>query len=67
MSGQNKHENVMIRKKFKKSPNYRCCGKPIGNINKESKGYNCTYPMVWKRYDHKFWNNKIIYLFGDIF
>lgn len=57
--GQNKHENVMIRKKFKKSLNYKCCGKPTGNKNKESRHYNCTYPMVYKKYDCKIWNKQM--------
>lgn len=54
MESRNKHESTLIRKKFRKSVNYRCCGKPTGNMNKTrhcSMNACCTYPMVWKRYD----------------
>lgn len=66
MVSENKHDSIMIRKKFKKSYNYKCCLKPTGNINKESRGYNCTYPMVYKRYDKKFWNKQTCKTHDDV-
>ena len=58
MTGTNKHENILIRKKFKKSDNYICCSKPTGNHNKEQRGCCCTYPMVYKRITETFFNIK---------
>lgn len=53
MTGKNKHESTKLRKKFRKSPQYRCCFPPTGNIQKLSKGYCCTFPQVYRRYDLK--------------
>ena len=47
----NKYESMKIRKKFKKSKNYRCCFAPTGNPGKYSSKYSCTYPKVYKRRD----------------
>ena len=46
---RNKHENSMLRKKYKKRDNYRCCHSPTGNCNKIARGHCCTYPQVYKR------------------
>ena len=62
MDFRNKHENILIRKKFKKGYNYKCCGyKPIKNFNKFSSPnlYCCTYAMVYKRHDIKEWNKRM--------
>ncbi|CAH6420367.1 Hypothetical protein HVR_LOCUS1174 [uncultured virus] len=48
---KNKHENKIIRKKFKKSINYRCCCAVTGNPGRFSSGYCCTYPQVYRRRD----------------
>lgn len=50
----NKYESMLVRKKFRKSYNYRCCKKPIRNrtkITNTSRNRCCTYPMIYKRYD----------------
>lgn len=59
MAGDNKHESTIIRKKFRKSNNYRCCGAPEGNSQKFSVKYCCTYPMVYKRHDTTLLNKKM--------
>lgn len=51
--GNNKFESVKLRKKFKKSDNYRCCSVPGGNVNKLSRGMCCTYPQWYVRHDRK--------------
>lgn len=63
MNARNKHQNILIRKKFRKATgngNYKCCYKPIGNYNKFSKGKCCTYPMVYKKYDVKEWAKRTL-------
>ncbi|AYV76102.1 MAG: hypothetical protein Terrestrivirus4_150 [Terrestrivirus sp.] len=57
---KNKHASALKRKRFRKRFNYRCCDKPIGNRNKESSGYCCSYPMVYKHYDQKVDNMNLI-------
>lgn len=55
-----KHESVLIKKKFRKTSKYRCCIAPSGNKNKFSSRYCCTYPMVYKRYDISLCNKQEI-------
>lgn len=56
---ENKHESILIRKKFKKGYHYICCTKPKGNHNKEQRGCWCTYPSVYKRINETYFNNKM--------
>lgn len=51
--GNNKIESVRLRKRFKKSDNYRCCGVSGGNVNKLSRGMCCTYPQWYIRHDRR--------------
>lgn len=51
---RNKHQNIQIRKKFKSTPPYRCCGMITGNPNKFSTRYCCTYPQAYRRRDETF-------------
>lgn len=50
---QNKHQSTLIRKKYRKSPPYRCCAAPDHNVNKVNHGYCCTYPNLWRRLELK--------------
>lgn len=59
MSGHNKHQNIKIRKKFRKNIPYRCCYAKTGNINKVNRGYCCTYPQTYRRQDITFINKCI--------
>lgn len=54
MTRRNKHTSMLIKKKSKNSkrPHYRCCVPIAGNRNKVSRGYCCTYPLVYKRQDN---------------
>lgn len=66
MVGQNKYENKLIKKKFRKSDHYLCCGSPAnGNKNKYSSGHCCTFPQVFKRYDITLQNRRISMLMDD--
>ncbi len=58
-SNSDKHLSSLLRKKYKKSPPYRCCGAPDYNVNKFNKGYCCTYPKVWKRLEERVYNKRI--------
>lgn len=51
--GENKFDSTRLRKKFKKSQNYRCCSVQGGNVNKLSRGMCCTYPQWYIRHDRK--------------
>lgn len=51
MVGQNKHENILYRKRYRRNPPYRCCSAPFGNCNKMSTGLCCTFPQCYKRHD----------------
>lgn len=61
MSGENKHQNIKIRKKYRNRnpPKYRCCYARVGNQNKVTRGYCCTYPQNYKRRDTTHINNVI--------
>lgn len=59
MVGENKHQNIKIRKKFKKRCFYRCCNAREGNQNKISRGFCCTYPQNYKRRDATYINKRI--------
>ena len=50
---RDKQTNRQIRKKNNKSPPYRCCLAPLGNCNKTSHGYCCTFPQYYRRIENK--------------
>ncbi len=47
---KNKHTSTLIRKKYRKRPQYRCCGKVKSyNVTKPMKGkYFCTTVKFYK-------------------
>lgn len=65
MTGQNKHDNILIRKKFHKGENHKCCGVISNNKQKFSVKYCCTYPQVYKRLDEKNFNIRACKNFDD--
>lgn len=65
MVGNNKHENALIRKRFRKGDIYRCCYAPKGNHYKYSSKMCCTYPHVYKRYDVKIQSKQMSYYMND--
>lgn len=65
MAGDNKHQSTMVRKKFRKSGNYKSCAVPIGNINKFSKSYCCTFPQLYKRFDELIYNDQQCKYYDD--
>lgn len=48
---KDKHQSILLRKKFKHTNRYICCLAPQGNSTKFSKRYCCTFPQVYKRHD----------------
>jgi len=50
---KNKYESMIIKKKCKKNPPYRCCFVSGNNKTKPSRQWNCTYPQWYKRMDVK--------------
>ena len=51
MVGQNKHENSLYRKRWRRGERYICCAGAPGNANKMSKGFSCTAAPYYRRLD----------------
>lgn len=63
-SFRNKHQDILVRKKFRKHPPYRCCSGPSGNTTKYSI-FCCTYPMIHKRCDITLNNKQVARAMDD--
>lgn len=56
---RSKHQNIKIRKKFKKVDRYICCYPKTDNCNKVSRGYCCSWPQLYNRLDNKAYDNMV--------
>ena len=62
---RNMKRNKYIRKKFHREKRYICCYSPIGNSQKLSGGYCCTYPQTYRRRDITVENRHIARFMND--
>ncbi len=53
MPSNNKHQSHLIRKKFKKSKQYKCCYVSNQNVNKLSRSYCGSFTKKYRRTDRK--------------